>query len=77
MHRIELRYCTPTLMDGLSGSGAVSQSVTLPKSGDTSLTIGPATLNTAVASQVPIGAAFHRCDRDRVHGPRRDGPHSR
>jgi len=59
MGRIELRYCTPYLRDGLAGTGVVNQPTpALPKAGDTSLTIGAATLNTLVASQVPVGARF-------------------
>jgi hypothetical protein len=58
MGRIELRYSIPALMDGLSGSGAVNESTTPPVAGATSLTISPASLNTAVASQVPVGARF-------------------
>ncbi len=58
MGRIELRYCTPYLRDGLSGTGAVDQTPTKPVAGDASLTIGAAALNTLVASQVPVGARF-------------------
>ncbi len=58
MGRIELRYSTPYLRDGLAGVGAVNQSATKPESGDAALTIGSVVLNTKVTDKVPIGARF-------------------
>ena len=56
--RIELKYCTVRLKDGLSGSGAVNQPVTPPAETDTSLTIDTVVLNTLTPAKVPVGATF-------------------
>ena len=39
MARIELKYCTIRMRDGLSGTATVNQPVTAPAPGDTTLTI--------------------------------------
>lgn len=58
MARINLRYCTIKLQDGLAGTAAVNQSMTAPMSGDTTLTIDSVALNTTVTTLVPVGARF-------------------
>ncbi len=57
MGRIELRYSTPYLRDGLAGT-AKADGTTQPASGDTTLTLADVALNTKVPTQVPIGARF-------------------
>ncbi len=57
MGRIELRYSTPYLRDGLAGTAAVNQT-TAPATNDTSLQVGSVVLNTKVTTQVPIGGRF-------------------
>ena len=57
MGRIELRYCSPYIRDGLAGTGAQSGEVASAK-GDTTLTLASVALNTAVVDQVPVGARF-------------------
>ncbi len=58
MGRIELRYCSPYIRDGLSGSAAVNQASAVPVAGNTSLVINEVVLNTKIPAQVPIGARF-------------------
>lgn len=58
MARIELKYCTIRLQDGLSGTGLVNQPSTAPAQGDTSLTIDTVALNSLKPTKVPVGARF-------------------
>ena len=55
MARIELKYCTIRMRDGLSGSGAAANT-TAPATGDTTLTLGTVALNSLRPGIVPIGA---------------------
>jgi hypothetical protein len=56
MARIELRDCTIRFKDGLSGTGALTDSP--PVSTDTDLDIDTLVLNTADTDLVPVGARF-------------------
>lgn len=58
MARIELKYCTVRMKDGLSGSGAVNQPSVPPVEDDTTLTIDTVVLNTLTPAKVPVGATF-------------------
>ena len=58
MARIELRYCTIRIKDGLAGTALCNQPVTPPVITDTSLTINTVSLNTDVTTKVPVGARF-------------------
>lgn len=55
MARIELRYATVKIKDGLAGTAA---STGTPAMGDTSTAIGSTALNTDVTTKVPVGANF-------------------
>ena len=56
MSRIELRYCTPYIRDGLAGVGAING--TPPVAGATTMTIDGVVLNTLDTDEVPLGARF-------------------
>lgn len=58
MARIELRYCSIFMKDGLAGTAAINQSMTAPVTGDATMTIDTVVLNTDITTQVPIGARF-------------------
>jgi hypothetical protein len=58
MARIELKFCTVRMKDGLSGTGLVNQPVTAPVLADTALTIDTVVLNTYYPAKVPVGARF-------------------
>lgn len=58
MARIQLRYATIYLLDGLAGAAAVNQSMTAPMAGDTTLTVDTVVLNTDITTQIPIGSRF-------------------
>jgi hypothetical protein len=58
MARIELKYCTIRMRDGLSGAALVNQPVTAPAPGDTTLTIDSTAVNSLTPDRVPIGATF-------------------
>jgi len=55
--RIELRYATIRIKDGLSGSAAVNDAMG-GAMGDTTLPIDTIVLNTTTTTKVPIGARF-------------------
>ena len=55
MARIELKYCTIRMRDGLSGAGTAANT-TAPATGDTTLTLGTVALNSLRPGIVPIGA---------------------
>jgi hypothetical protein len=55
MARINLRYCTIKLQDGLSGT---AKHTAAPMMGDTTATVDTVALNTAVTNQIPVGARF-------------------
>ena len=57
MARIELRYCTIRLKDGLAGTAVVSQN-SPPMAGDTTLGVSNVSLNTFVTDRIPINARF-------------------
>ena len=63
MARIELRYCTIRLKDGLAGTAAVNQSMTAPMAGDTTLTVDTIVLNTDVTDRIPVRTQLPRCSR--------------
>ena len=58
MARIELKYCTIHMKDGLSGTGLVNQSAPAPAPSDTTITIDGVVLNTLTPAKVPVGASF-------------------
>lgn len=58
MARIELRDATIRIKDGLSGTGAINEPMTVPVTTDTSFDIDTVVLNTADTDQVPVGARF-------------------
>jgi hypothetical protein len=58
MARIELKYCTIRMKDGLSGTGLVNQPVTAPAPDDTTLALDTVVLNTLTPAKVPVGASF-------------------
>ena len=58
MARIELKYCTIRMKDGLNGTGLVNQPTTVPAAGDTSLSLDTLALNTLTPEKVPVGATF-------------------
>ena len=58
MARIELKYCTIRMRDGLNGTALVNQPVTAPAPGDTTLTLDTVAVNSLTPSRVPIGATF-------------------
>ncbi|MGA9057812.1 MAG: hypothetical protein WB763_15015 [Terriglobia bacterium] len=57
MARIELKYCTIRLKDGLTGTGAADNAAN-PAQGDTTLTIGTLAVNTLTPTKMPVGARF-------------------
>ena len=57
MARIELKYCTIRLKDGLTGTGAANNAAN-PAQGDTTLTIGTLAVNSLTPTKMPIGARF-------------------
>ncbi len=70
MARIELRYCTIRIKDGLSGTAVNNQPLVPPQVGDATLTITSVALNTDVTNKVPVGARFTiagESDSDTVH----------
>ena len=58
MARMNLKHCTVTLKDGLSGTAAVNQSTTAPAESDTTLTVDSIQLNTNTTDLIPVGARF-------------------
>jgi hypothetical protein len=58
MARIELKYCTVRMMDGLNGTGLVNQPITPPAPGDTTLALDGVALNSLTPARVPVGATF-------------------
>ena len=58
MSRIELRYCTPYICDGLAGSMKVNEPGTAPVKGAVSFAINTIALNTVDTDKVPVGARF-------------------
>jgi len=58
MARIELRDATIRIKDGLSGTALVNEPSTPPAATDTEFDIDTVSLNSAVTTQVPIGARF-------------------
>jgi len=58
MARIELRYCTIRIKDGLAGTAACNQPLVPPLSGDTTMTVDTVALNTTVTTKIPVGARF-------------------
>ena len=69
MARIELKYCTIRMRDGLNGTALVNQPVTPPAPGDTTLTVDTVALNIAHAR-----ASSHRRDvHDRGGNESADG----
>jgi hypothetical protein len=58
MARIELKYCTIRMKDGLQGSALVNQPTTPPAIGDTTLTLDSIALNSLTPEKVPVGATF-------------------
>jgi hypothetical protein len=58
MARINLRYCTIKLQDGLAGTALVNQSMTAPMAGDITLTVDTISLNTDTTTLIPVGARF-------------------
>ena len=58
MARIQLRFCEIYIQDGLSGTGAINQAMTVPMAGDTTMTVDTLVLNTFHTASVPIGANF-------------------
>ena len=70
MARIELKYCTVRMKDGLSGTGLVNQPTTPPTVTDTSIAIDTVALNSLTPAKVPVGARFTiagETDSDAVH----------
>jgi hypothetical protein len=65
MGRIELRYCTPYLRDGLSGT---AKSTVAPVAGVSTLTLDTVLLNTMVPTKVPVGARFTVAEETAVGG---------
>ena len=57
MARIELKYCTIRMKDGLSGTGAAANA-TAPAQGDTTLKLGTCAVNTLTPTKIPVGARF-------------------
>ena len=58
MARIELKYCTIRMRDGLNGTALVNQPVTAPAPGDTTLTVDTVAVNSLTPDRLPIGATF-------------------
>lgn len=58
MARIELRHCTISLQDGLSGTAHANTGNTTPMAGDSSVAVNTVALNTDITTKVPIGGRF-------------------
>jgi len=56
MARIELRYCTIRIKDGLSGTSAIDGMGVM--AGDATFSVQTTVLNTAVTTKIPVGARF-------------------
>ena len=75
MARIELKYCTIRLQDGLKGT-AVGPT-TAPVAGATSLTVTSVALNSLNPGTVPVGARFRIAGETNSSGPYGHGPRAR
>ena len=77
MARIELKYCTIRMRDGLNGTALVNQPVTAPAPGDTTLTVDTVAVNSPHAEPAPHWRHVHDCRRDEsaVHSARHSEQH--